>query len=186
VILDAHYNDYNDASDELREAFILHTGKDFAKDEFVETLIAMDMTKDPILAQAYKNGSVRLFSMGCDVEATQCSIPECGNVATSTWQFCDHIKSKHAQRPVKCEDGKSRIALEWCLGTIFAEESVVDGPADKDASIQDEILNVSELTTRLAKSQVEEIVSYVARNASNIPDALAKVINDAIGANNGQ
>ena len=182
VILDAHYNDYNDANDELREAFALHTGREVAKDEFVETLIAMDMSKDPMLAAAYKNGSVHLFSMGCDVEATQCSIPECHNVATTQWQFCDHIKNKHARRPVRCQDGKSRVAHEWCLGTIFAEESVVDGPADKDASIQDGILNVSELSNRLVASQVEEIIQFVAHHASEIPESLAGVINAAIGA----
>ena len=180
VILDAHYNDYNEASPELREAFALHTGKDIGQDEFVETLIAMDMTKDPALAQAYKNGSVHLFSMGCDVEATQCSIPECAKVATSVWQFCDHIKNKHARKPVQCADGKFRIAHEWCLGTIFAEESVVDGPADKDASIQEGILTISD--NRLTASQIEEIISFVARHASELPESLAGVINSAIGA----
>lgn len=183
VILDSHYNDFNKASDELKRAFFIATGKEINRDEFIETLIAVDTTKDPILAQAYKNGSTRLFSMGCDVEATKCSIPECGKVATNAWQFCDHIRNKHSRIPVKCEDGETRVAHEWCLGTIFAEESVVDGPADKDASIQDGILSVSELvdeSNKLTANQVEEIVSYVAKNSREIPDSLAGLINEAI------
>jgi len=183
VILDSHYNNLNDASDELQETFFNVTGREIAKDEFVETLIGVDTTKDPILAEAYRNGSTRLFSMGCDVEATMCSIPECGKVATTVWQFCDHIKNKHARRPVDCEDGNTRVAHEWCLGTIFAEESVVDVPADKDASIQENILSVSEMVNgpnRLTANQIEEIVSFVAKYPKQIPDSLAAVINEAI------
>lgn len=183
VIFDSHYNDLNDASDELKEAFFNVTGRNINKDEFVETLIGVDVTKDPTLAQAYRNGSTKLFSMGCDVEATKCSIPECGNVATTVWQFCNHIKGKHARIPVKCNDGIYRVAHEWCLGTVFAEESVVDGPADKDASIQEGILEISELTrnpVRLTANQIQEIVSFVAKYPKEIPDSLASVINEAI------
>jgi hypothetical protein len=183
VILDSHYNSMNDADAELQEHFFNMTGREITKDEFIETLIAMDTTKDPMLAEAYKNGSTRLFSMGCDVEATKCSIPECGNVATSVWQFCDHIKNKHAKRPVKCEDGIIRTAHEWCLGTMFAEESVVDGPADKEAAIQDGILQVSEMVgepNRLTAAQKHDIISFVAKYSREIPDALAGVITEAI------
>ena len=180
VILDAHYNDANPATDDLMKSFNLHTGRDIDKDEFVETLIAMDMTKDPTLAEAYKSGSVKTFSMGCDVEATRCSIPECRNVATNTWQFCDHIKNKHARHSVKCEDGKTRTAFEWCLGTVFAEESVVDGPADKDAQIQEGILDISSNSKRLSASQLDEIARFVASCPKNIPEPLARLINHAI------
>jgi len=183
VILDSHFNDANDANDELRETIFNVTGREINKDEFVETLIAVDTTKDLALAEAYRNGSTRLFSMGCDVEATQCSIPECGSIATNNWQFCEHIKNKHARNPVKCEDGTTRIAFEWCLGTIFAEESVVDTPADKSADIQDGILEVASMinnSSRLASSQIEEIISFVAKHSRDIPESLAGIINEAI------
>ncbi len=183
VIIDSHFNNINNASDELKELMFSCTGREVNKDEFIETLIAVDMTKDIPLAEAYKNGSINLFSMGCDVEATKCSIPECGNVAVNTWQFCDHVKKKHSRAPVKCEDGKNRIALEWCLGTIFAEESVVDGPADKDASIQEGILEISKLSegrNSLTARDIQDIVSFVATYPKDIPDSLAGIINDAI------
>ncbi len=183
VLLDSHYNNLNDASDELQETLFHATGREIVKDEFVETLIAVDTTKDKTLAEAYRNGSTKLFSMGCDVEATMCSIPECGRIATTVWQFCDHIKNKHARRPVQCEDGITRIALEWCLGTVFAEESVVDTPADKKADIQEGILEVAAMVQvpgRLANSQIEEILSFVAKYPREIPDSLAGVIHEAI------
>ena len=180
VILDAHYNDANPANDDQKSAFNLYTGRDIDKDEFVETLIAMDMTKDPTLAEAYKSGSVKTFSMGCDVEATRCSIPECRNVATNTWQFCDHIRNKHSRKAVKCEDGQTRTAFEWCLGTVFAEESVVDGPADKDAQIQEGILSIGDYGWKLTASQFDEIARFVASCPKDIPESLATLINRSL------
>ena len=87
----------------------------------------MDTTKDPSLAEAYRNGSVHRFSMGCDVESTQCSV--CDRIATNTFQFCDHVRGKLSKKAYPLEGGGQRRAFEWCIGTIFAEESAVDDPA---------------------------------------------------------
>lgn len=176
VLLDAHYNDSNPATDQVKEAVYAARGTEPDTDNFVEVLIAFDQTKDPSLARAYKDGSVYRFSMGCDVESTKCSA--CGNVASTTLQFCNHIKGKHARQPVRLEGGRMHTPLEWCQGTIFAELSAVDDPADKAAEVQEGLLNIVDAgnSIRLSASEIEEISSFVARYAREIPDSLAGVL----------
>lgn len=171
VLLDAHYNDANPfTNDERRESIKKATGRDFDNDEFVEVLIAVDTTKDPSLAEAYKNGSVYRFSMGCDVEATECSA--CGNVASTVLQFCPCVRAKHSRKAVKWADGSMRPAFEWCVGTRFAELSAVDDPADKDAEIQEGLLGL--VNSKAAALQMkQDLSSFVIRNAGNIPASLA-------------
>ena len=179
VILDAHYNDANLANDFAKDAVREATGREPDRDEFVETLIAMDMTKDPPLAAAYKNGSVYRFSMGCDVESTECSV--CGKVAVNTFQFCEHVRSKHARVAYPLEDGSHRKAFEWCIGTVFAEESAVDDPADKDAEVQEGILQTLQRpVASFTASDFQQIASFVAKNARTIPEPLAGLINAAL------
>lgn len=178
LILDAHYNDDNLASDLAKEAVFEATGKRIANDEFVECLIAMDTTKDPPLAEAYRNGSVYRFSMGCDVESTECSI--CKKIATNTFQFCDHVRGKLAKMAYPIDGGHSRRAFEWCLGTIFAELSGVDDPADKDAEVQEGLLQIAEYGKRLTARDISEITSFVARYPKEIPESLARLINSAL------
>ena len=177
VILDSHYNDANPASDFVKESVREATGRDTDRDEFVECLIAMDTTKDPALAEAYRNGSVYRFSMGCDVESTECSV--CGRVATTTFQFCDHVRGKLAKVAYPLEGGGHRRAFEWCNGTVFAELSVVDDPADKLAEVQEGLLRVA-AGRRLSASEVNEIVSFVAKHPREIPEALAGLIDDVL------
>ena len=181
VLLDAHYNDRNPASDAVKRAVFEATGKDATQDEFVETLIAADITKDPFLAEAYKNGSVYRFSMGCDVTDTECSV--CGKVASTTFQFCDHVRGKHSRRAYPIDGGHERKASEWCRGTIFAELSAVDDPADKDAEIQEGLLRVASQNPFLTDQEICEITSFVARNANvlkEMPESLAGLISSAL------
>lgn len=178
VILDAHFNDQNQASDTVKRAVFDATGKDVTQDEFIETLIAADVSKDPYLAEAYKNGSVYRFSMGCDVTDTECSV--CRNVAANNLQFCDCVRGKHSRRAYPIGGGKERKASEWCRGTIFAELSAVDDPADKDAEIQEGLLRLASHDLSLTDHDLCEISSFVARNANQIPEALAGLINSAL------
>jgi len=180
VLIDSHYNDQNQADDSVKRSVFGATGRDVTQDEFVETLIAVDITKDPRLAEAYKNGSVYRFSMGCDVESTECAI--CGKIATSAFQFCDHVRSKLARRSYPLDGGGTRVAFEWCKGTVFAELSAVDDPADKSAEVQEGILRIAstDYGLTLTRAQVNEISSFVARNASMIPESLAGLINSAL------
>jgi hypothetical protein len=181
VLLDVHFNDQNAADDSVKRAVNAATGRDASADEFVEVLIAMDTTKDPALAEAYRSGAVYRFSMGCDVESTECSI--CGKVATTTAQFCEHVLSKHARREYPLQGGGRRRAFEWCNGTIFAELSGVDDPADKSAEVQEGILRVASSDPSLkslTEHEIREITAYVVKHMGDMPVPLAGLINDAI------
>lgn len=173
VVLDSFYNTLNLADDNVKRAVYEDSGKEASTDDFVEILIAVDMTKDPRLADAYKSGSVYKFSMGCDIEESECSI--CKNRAVNTFQFCDHIKGKYSGRLYTLDDGRSVQAGEWCLGTRFAEISAVDDPADKDALVQEGLLQRA--ASSLSSLEVREIISFAARHAGDLPDSLAELIN---------
>lgn len=178
VILDSHLNKMNDADEMTKKAIYEATGKNVDKDVFVELLVAQDMTKDPALAEAYRRGSVDSFSMGCDVAATRCSV--CGNLATTDFQLCKHIRGKFSKTPVACSDGSKKVAWEQCIGTVFQEISVVDDPADETALIQEGILKAASSEKFLNRSQLQEIANFVVRNASNLPDSVAAALNSVL------
>lgn len=176
VILDSHLNIDNDASDQVKEEVYNAIGEIPVKDAFVETILAVDTTKDRALADAYKSGAIKTFSMGADVEDTVCNI--CGNVATSTFDFCPHIRDKFSNRKYRMDDGKYRTAGELCRGTIFQELSVVSDPADKTAVIQDGILNISKAASLdFSEKDLKDVAKFTARYASEIPEGLAKIVN---------
>lgn len=179
-VLDSHLNLDNDASEEVQEEVFRTIGSYPTKDAFVETIIAMDQTKDPALARAYKSGAINTFSMGADVEATTCNI--CGNVASSTYQFCNHVKDKYSSREYKMDDGTYRIAGELCMGTVFQELSVVSDPADKSATIQEGLLSIQKAASvdHLSDAEIQEIVSFTVRNAKSLPNSLAQIINSLL------
>lgn len=174
-VLDAHYNNQNPATDEIRAEVYEATGKEAQNDEFVELLVGVDTKKDPMLAKAYQTGSVDKFSMGADVEATKCSC--CGNVAHTEYQFCDHIRHKMGRKPIKMDSGQYRVAAEICLGTIFQEISGVDDPADRTAETQEGILR---LVADRSLDKRRELVAYVLGHHKDIPDSLAEVINSVL------
>jgi len=177
VILDSHLNTQNPADDMVKQAVFEATGKEVDRDIFVELLVAMDTTKDPALAEAYRNGSVDSFSMGCDVVATQCSA--CDNVATNDFQLCSCVRGKHSRIPVECLDGERRLAWEKCMGTIFQEISAVDDPADETALVQEGILKVAG-ANGLNKQQIQEVTAFVVRHAKTMPEAVAGILNQAL------
>jgi hypothetical protein len=179
-ILDSHLNLDNDADEETREDVFRTIGSYPSKDGFVEAIIAMDQTKDPALAKAYKSGAIKTFSMGADVEATCCNV--CGNVASTTFQFCNHVKDKFSRREYRMDDGSYRIAGELCMGTVFQELSVVADPADKTAVIQDGLLSIQKAASvmNLSNSEIQELVAYTVRNAKVMPESLARILNSVL------
>lgn len=177
-ILDAHLNLDNDATEADKEAVFKTIGQYPTKDAFVETVIAMDQTKDPVLADAYKSGAIDTFSMGADVVATQCNV--CGNIAETPFKFCSHVNDKFSRREYKMADGSTRLGGELCLGTTFTELSVVSDPADKTAIIQEGLLNIQKAASSSDPRALQELASFTAKYASVIPDSLAILINQAL------
>lgn len=136
-------------SDELREAhktfvgscvFLEHDNRDPEKsrgaiiasrfheedpdDKWVEILMELDERRCPKLCSMIRSGEINTFSMGCEVDYSEC--PICGKTAEQPWQFCEHMRNKGREY-----DGK--LAYEICHGIEFFEESVVYNPADPTA-----------------------------------------------------
>lgn len=175
-VIDVHYNNVNPADDNLKQAIYLDSAKDVNTDNFVELLIAVDMTKDPALAEGYKSGIVKDFSMGADVTSTVCNV--CGNEAFSEYQFCACVKNKYSGRIHTLSDGRKVEAGEWCKGTRYAEISAVDDPADKSAEIQEGLLEIREkAASNMSEGELQDIVKYMVRNAKTMPEALVALVN---------
>lgn len=106
VVIDASYNDLAGAFDVCPtcNTETSHASKrtasgiecancfDIVKDEFVETLVAVDKKKDKRFAQYVEEGLFDAVSMGCSCGYTTCGV--CQHVARSTQDFCDHIRHK--------------------------------------------------------------------------------------------
>ena len=176
-VIDVHYNNANPADDFIKESIYLDSAKEVRTDNFVELLIAVDMTKDPALAKGYKSGAVKEFSMGADVASTTCNV--CGNEAFSEYQFCSCVRNKFSGRKYKLDDGRYVEAGEWCGGTRYAEISAVDDPADKSAEIQEGLLEIREKTLdKLSSKELQDVVKYMIRNAKSMPDSMVQIINE--------
>ena len=136
-------------SDELREAhktfvgscvFLEHDNRDPEKsrgaiiasrfheedpdDKWVEILMELDERRCPKLCSMIRSGEINTFSMGSNVDYSECSI--CGKTAEQPWQFCEHMRNKGREYGGK-------LAYEICHGIDFFEESVVYNPADPTA-----------------------------------------------------
>ena len=103
-ILDAHYVDDTPALDscprcesktaarEERDPsgiFCRHCGY-VVKDESVETLVAVDKTKDPAFTKGVLDRILVASSMGCNCVSTSCNT--CKHVAYAANEFCEHIQ----------------------------------------------------------------------------------------------
>ena len=191
VILDSSLNADNVASDQVKRAVFESTGLVPEFDVFTELLIAVDTTKDRALSDGYKSGSVRKFSMGCSCEHVQCSIPECGKIATNDYEMCKHVRSKHARVPVRCEDGLYRTAFEWVLDPVFEEISAVHQPADITAEVQEGLLDFGISPKKLYasledlnESDLKEITSFVLNYYKSMPNKVAEILNNILEHHN--
>ncbi len=93
--------------------------------EFVETALAIDKSKDPVLAQGLLSGRINKFSMGSLVEALECSI--CHKIAYKEQDMCDHLKFHKMQKI------NGQLCFEYNIGVTYEELSIVDRPAEEAA-----------------------------------------------------
>lgn len=98
------------------------------KDKHVLTVVAMDATKDPPLADGLLSGEIDSFSMGCICDSVRCS--HCHHVAHSDKDLCDCLKW------YKMSKIAGELVYEDCLGVEYQELSVVGNPADPKARTQ--------------------------------------------------
>jgi hypothetical protein len=150
------------------------------KDKHVLTVVAMDTTKDPPLAEGLLSGEVDSFSMGCICEKVKCS--KCHKIATSDRDLCDCL------RWYKMAVINGVLVYEDCLGVEYQELSVVDNPADPKATTQallkyaakQALLNnvkasFSTLSSLLNPEDQKEVARFFARNAGKLPEAMLRL-----------
>jgi hypothetical protein len=111
---------------------------------WVELLLEVDAKSFPKFAQAIIEGGkdstqgIDGFSMGANVERTECNI--CKNSATTPDEFCEHVRNKGAlfdYHDPETGQKTSKRAYEDCFGVQFFEISGVFDPADETALVRE-------------------------------------------------
>lgn len=151
-------------------------------DKHVLTVVAVDTTKDPPLAEGLLTGDIRLFSMGCICEAVRCSNPSCRKVAYSDRDLCDCLKY------YKMSKINGSLIYEDCLGVEYQELSVVGNPADPKAATQALLkyaarkaeVNQLQASFNVISSLVSdqdqmEIAKFFKLNAGKLPESLLRL-----------
>jgi hypothetical protein len=181
-IVDVHYNDQNPMPEEWRNRYEASTGTQHPRDEFVEALLAVDASKDPYLTKGLKSGVIQAFSMGCECESTQCSLPWCGKIATNRLEFCPHIRyGNKMQWFSNPSDPRMKIqAFEWCNGVVYSELSAVDQPADPRALAIDSAMQMRASQSLLSRSELIELAAFAKVNDDVLPTSLRKLIAEVL------
>lgn len=149
-------------------------------DKHVLTVVGMDVTKDPPLAEGLLSGAVDSFSMGCICDAVRCK--KCGKVAHSDRDLCDCL------RWYKMATIDGQLVYEDCLGVEFQELSVVGNPADPKARTQALLKYASKQAARnqmqasfniisslLAEGDQHEVARYFSANVGKLPEAMLRL-----------
>jgi hypothetical protein len=158
----------------------VHYVVDNPEDKFVLTVVAMDASKDPPLAEGLLNGDVDSFSMGCICEQVKCSY--CNHVANSDRELCDHLRWYKMSRM----DGK--LIYEDCLGVEYQELSVVGNPADpkartqallkyaaKQAKANNLKASFSTISALMDGDDQREVARFFSLNAGKLPPAMLRL-----------
>ena len=118
---------------------------------WVELLLEVDAKSFPKFAQAIIEGGkdssqgIDGFSMGANVERTECNI--CKNSATTPDEFCKHVQNKGALYDyIDPETGQktAKRSYEDCFGVQFFEISGVFDPADETALVREVVAGTKE------------------------------------------
>jgi hypothetical protein len=164
-IPDAHYVTANDA------------------DKHVLTVVAMDTTKDPPLAEGLLSGEVDEFSMGCICDQVRCSYSKCPEpIANSDRELCDHLK----WYKMSTIDGE--LIYEDCLGVEYQELSIVGNAADPKAKTQALLKYATRqaklgqsraafslLSTLVNESDQAEVARFFSKNAGKLPESMLRL-----------
>lgn len=155
--------------------------QDNPKDRYVLTVVAMDTTKDPALAEGLLSGEIDAFSMGCICEAVQCSYSKCRKIAHTDRDMCEHLKHYRMSR------FNGELIFEDCLGVEYQELSVVGDPAYDKARTQ-YLLNKSAnkqkieaqknfrlINSLLPAEEAKQVANFYKKNLNKLPEAMLKL-----------
>lgn len=155
--------------------------QDNPKDRYVLTVVAMDATKDPALAEGLLSGEIDSFSMGCICEAVQCSYSKCRKIAHTDRDMCEHLKHYRMAR------FNGELIYEDCLGVEYQELSVVGDPAYDKARTQymlnrnanlrkmEAQQNFSLINSLVGMDDAKQVAKFFKENVNRLPDAMLKL-----------
>jgi len=155
------------------------------KDRHVLTVVAMDTTKDPPLAEGLLSGDIDKFSMGCACGHVDCSY--CNKRAYTDNDLCDHIRWH------KMSYINGKLVYEKCGDVEYRELSSVGDPAYAGATTQ-YLLKAAARKRQKAASvathpllynlvsteDAGEFVRYVQGNLSRLPESVLRVVDRLI------
>jgi len=160
--------------------------QDNPKDRYVLTVVAVDTTKDPALAEALIKGEVDSFSMGCSCEAVQCSYSKCRKIAKTDKDLCKHLVNS------KMHYIDDELIYENCLGVDYQELSVVGDPAYTAATTQfflqkaanrkiiQSSRNFNLLSTLVTKEDYREVARFFKENSGKLPESMLRLADKLI------
>jgi len=155
--------------------------QDNPKDRYVLTVVAMDTTKDPALAEGLLSGDIDAFSMGCICEAVQCSYSKCRKIAHTDRDMCEHLKHYRMSR------FNGELIFEDCLGVEYQELSVVGDPAYDKARTQymlnrganstkiEAQKNFKLINSLIGSEDAIQVAKYYKENVNKLPEAMLKL-----------
>lgn len=129
---------------------------------FVEVVIAVDKTKDRILADSLLTGKINKFSMGSLVEMLECSLSFCRKRAMKEEELCEHLKTSRMQKI------NGELCFEWNIGVDYEELSVVENPAEVMATTTRILGNAPKLRSILPLLSNEKKAQFSITASSNI------------------
>jgi len=151
-------------------------------DKHVLTVVAMDASKDPALAEGMLSADINKFSMGCICDAVQCSYSPCRRIAKSDREMCDHLKF------YKMSHLDGELIYEDCLGVEYQELSVVGTPADPKAETQallkyatrqaqrgEITASFNVISSLIAEKDAYEVARFFNDNINKLPEAMLRL-----------
>ena len=153
--------DHRSNSVDAIRGVVLDTYYDF-KSKRVIALCALDKVSYPDLARKVSTGYSTSVSMGTIVEKAICGVDTCNKVARSEKDFCDHMRTKHADGEINCQ-----------LKPI--ELSIVVNPADPSAKIRTIFASVQQLQKHTYSSDVQERMQQIENDLQKVQANLTEL-----------
>lgn len=140
---------------------VVDTYYDF-KSKQVIALCALDKVSYPDLARKVSTGYSTSVSMGTIVEKAVCGVDTCNKVARSEKDFCDHMRTKHADGEINCQ-----------LKPI--ELSIVVNPADPSAKIRTIFASVQKLQNHKYSADIKEQMTQLEADITEAQQKLGEL-----------
>jgi len=136
------------------------------KNKRIVALCALDKVSYPELARHVKNGVAADVSMGTGVSQSICS--ECGNVATTESEYCNHVRNKTAYGEIN-------------VGLNPIELSIVMNGADRKAKVLEVLAAAQKIEDKVSEQELAgnmtEILAQYNKLAFRVEELEKEILN---------